>query len=75
MCGAGRNLVGGDLHHRRYRRPGQERFEDLLPMDRACHDRWRALWDTTNLGWRRIDRPLANDLMVGLLRRTRTAHP
>ena len=69
VCGGAWHLDCGDLHHRSYRNLGQERFEDLLPVDRACHDRVHAVWDT-NPAWRRIDRALANDLIIGSLRRT-----
>ena len=69
VCGGAWQLEGGDLHHRSYRNLGHERFEDLLPLDRACHDRVHAVRDT-NPAWRRIDRALANDLIIGALRRT-----
>lgn len=68
MCGGEWSLTGGDLHHRTYRRLGEERFEDLVPLDRACHDLVHAVWDA-NPTWRRMDRGLANDLIIGLLRR------
>lgn len=67
-CGGEWSLASGDLHHRSYRRLGEECFEDLLPLDRDCHDRLHAVWDT-NPAWRRIDRGYANDLIVALLRR------
>lgn len=67
VCGGEWNLIGGDLHHRSYRRLGRECFEDLIPVDRDCHDRVHALWDA-NPSWWRIDRGLANDLIIGLLR-------
>lgn len=69
VCGGAWQLAGGDLHHRSYRNLGREGFEDLLPLDRACHDRVPAVWDT-NPAWRRIDRALANDLIIGSLRST-----
>ena len=71
VCGGGWNLAGGDLHHRSYRRLGAECFEDLVPLDRDCHDRVHELWDTNPM-WRRIDRAFANDLIIGLLRNRST---
>ena len=68
VCGGKWSLTGGDLHHRTYRRLGAERLEDLVPLDRGCHDLVHAIWDA-NPTWRRMDRGLANDLIIGLLRR------
>lgn len=72
LCGSKWSLAGGDLHHRSYRRLGRECFEDLVPVDRTCHDRIHRVWDS-NPAWRRMDRALANDLIIGLLRNARTA--
>jgi hypothetical protein len=69
VCGGRWSLHLGDLHHRSYRRLGQEHFEDLIPLDRRCHDVVHALWDT-NPAWRRLHREQANDLIIGLLRKT-----
>lgn len=74
ICEATWKLTGGDLHHRTYLRLGRECFEDLLPVDRGCHDRIHALWDSSP-AWRRVDRSLANDLIVGLLRRAAATRP
>lgn len=74
VCGGEWSLTGGDLHHRSYHRLGQECFEDLVPLDRGCHDRIHAVWDT-NPAWRRIDRAFANDLIVGLLRQALSGEP
>lgn len=73
VCGRERSLTGGDLHHRSYRRLGQEHFEDLIPVDRNCHDRVHELWDA-NPFWRRIDRGLANDLIIGILHQAASRH-
>ena len=68
VCGGAWTLAGNDLHHRTYRRLGEERFEDLVPVHRGCHDLVHAVWDA-NPTWQRMDRGLANDLIIGLLRR------
>ncbi len=67
VCGAPWSLRAGDLHHRTYRRLGQEHFADLVPVDRHCHDLIHAVLDS-HPGWRRIERSQANDLIIGLLR-------
>ena len=36
ICGSDWSLPGGDLHHRTYRRLGQELFEDLVSCCRLC---------------------------------------
>ena len=69
VCAGEWSLTSGDLHHRTYSRLGHERFEDLVALDRLCHDRVHRIWDA-NPAWRRLDRSLANDLIVGMLRRS-----
>jgi hypothetical protein len=66
-------LGGGDLHHRTYRRLGQERFEDLAPTCRGCHDRIHLVLESNPL-WLRLERGHANDLIIALLRNA-TAKP
>ncbi len=71
ICGAAWTLESGDLHHRSYRRLGHERFPDLYPTCRGCHDRLHAIYEA-NPGWRRLDRAQATDLIIGLLPNAQT---
>jgi hypothetical protein len=59
-----------DLHHTTYDRLGQERFNDLIPMCRACHTRLHELWDTSP-AWRKLVRAQAT---VGILAALRREH-
>lgn len=68
-CEGPRNLSHGDLHHRCYDRLGDERFEDLIPLDSACHDRLHAIWGS-NPAWRRLGSAQATDVIVARLRRS-----
>ncbi len=61
------SLRSGDLHHRSYDRLGAERFSDLVPLDRACHDRLHAILESTP-AWRRLGRAHATDVIVVRLR-------
>jgi hypothetical protein len=66
-CGGPWSLRHGDLHHRSYERLGAERFSDLVPLDRACHDRVHAILESTP-AWRRLGRVHATDVIVARLR-------
>ena len=68
VCGAPWTLRRGHLHHRSYDRIGHERFDDLIPLDRHCHDRLHRILESTP-AWRRMDRAQATDLIVAQLRR------
>jgi hypothetical protein len=68
VCDKPWTLTNGDLHHRSYERMGAERWSDVLPMCRACHDRLHAIYES-NPAWRRLGRARATDLIVGHLRR------
>jgi hypothetical protein len=68
VCGKAWTLSKGDLHHRSYERLGAEQWSDVLPMDRACHDRLHAIYES-NPAWRRLGRARATDLIVTHLRR------
>lgn len=66
-CGGPWSLRHGDLHHRSYDRLGAERFRDLIPLDRICHDRLHAILESTP-AWRRLGRAHATDVIVARLR-------
>lgn len=68
VCDTEWTLASGDLHHRTYRRLGQEHFDDLCPACRACHDRIHLVLDS-NPSWRHLERGQANDLIVAQLRK------
>lgn len=68
VCGSAWSLEAGDLHHRTYRRIGHERFEDLIPCDRTCHDRIHTVLEA-DPAWRLFDRSYADCLIVALLRK------
>ena len=71
VCGTEWSLAGGDLHHRTYRRLGQEAFEDLCPACRHCHDRIHLVLDSNPL-WLHLERGQANDLIIALLSKATT---
>ena len=66
-CGGPWTLRRGDLHHRSYDRLGAERFADLIPLDRVCHERLHAILESTP-AWRRLGRAYATDVIVARLR-------
>jgi 5-methylcytosine-specific restriction endonuclease McrA len=68
ICGCPWTLAHGDLHHRSYRRLGQETTADLVPLCRACHTQVHTLLESSP-PWRRLDRAQATDMIVALLRR------
>ena len=67
VCGRPWTLKSGDLHHRSYAHLGQERFEDLIPLDRGCHEALHQLWDRTP-AWRALGREHATAGLIALLR-------
>ena len=67
ICGRAWTLNGGDLHHRSYAHLGQERFEDLIPLDRDCHEALHQLWDRSP-AWRALGREHATAGLIALLR-------
>ena len=71
-CGGSWSLRHGDLHHRSYARQGAEADCDLIPLDRACHDRLHAILESSP-AWRRLGRAEATDAIVARLRRFATA--
>jgi 5-methylcytosine-specific restriction endonuclease McrA len=66
VCGEPWTLRRGDLHHRSYDRLGHERFDDLVPLCRACHERVHRIFERTP-GWRRLPRAQASDAIVSRL--------
>lgn len=70
-CGGPWSLRDGDLHHRSYDRLGAEADCDLVPLDRACHDRLHRILESSPT-WRRLSREHATDVIVARLRRSAT---
>ena len=68
VCGADWSLRGGDLHHRSYDRLGNERYSDLIPLCRRCHDHLHLVLESVP-AWRRLGRAQATDLIVARLAR------
>jgi hypothetical protein len=66
ICGRPWTLKDGDLHHRSYARLGQERFEDLVPLDRVCHEALHQLWDRSP-AWRALGREHATAGLIAIL--------
>ncbi len=66
-CGGRWTLRNGDLHHRNYDRLGHERFDDLIPLCRACHEQIHRVLESTP-AWRRMRRAQASDVIVARLR-------
>jgi hypothetical protein len=62
-------LHSGDLHHRNYDRLGHERFDDLIPLCRACHEQLHRTLESTP-AWRRMGRAQASDVIIARLRVT-----
>ena len=67
VCGEPWTLRHGDLHHRTYDRLGHERFDDLIPLCRECHERVHRILECTQ-AWRVLVRAQASDLIVKRLR-------
>lgn len=70
-CGGPWSLSHGDLHHRSYERLGAEADCDLVPLDRACHDRLHVILESSH-AWRRLGRAHATDVIVARLRQGAT---
>lgn len=71
VCGGPWSLSHGDLHHRSYARLGAEADGDLIPLDRACHDRLHLILESSP-AWRRLGREHATDVIVARLRQRQT---
>jgi 5-methylcytosine-specific restriction endonuclease McrA len=69
VCGSEWTLRRGDLHHRSYDRIGHERFADLVPLCRGCHDLLHLVLESIP-AWRRLGRARATDLIVAMLARS-----
>ncbi len=63
VCGGCWTLRNGDLHHRNYERLGRERFDDLMPLCRACHEHLHRILESTP-AWRRMGRAQASDVII-----------
>jgi hypothetical protein len=66
VCGL-RWTLRDDLHHRTYDNLGQERYDDLVPMCRGCHERLHSALDRSPT-WRRVEPGRATDLLIARLR-------
>jgi hypothetical protein len=66
VCGKSWTL-DDDLHHASYANLGHERDEDLIPMDRDCHEALHRILDTSR-AWRAMPRSAATTGIVALLR-------
>ena len=66
-CGGPWTLRNGDLHHRNYDRLGHERFDDLIPLCRGCHQQLHPILESTP-AWRRMGRVQASDVIIARLR-------
>jgi 5-methylcytosine-specific restriction endonuclease McrA len=72
VCGDPWTLRHGDLHHRSYDRLGHERFDDLTPICRRCHQAAHLILESQP-AWRRLGRAQATDLIVAHLSRLSAA--
>jgi 5-methylcytosine-specific restriction endonuclease McrA len=68
VCGQTWTLTNGDLHHRSYDRLGAERWFDVIPLCRRCHDILHVIYES-NPAWQRLGRARATDLIVAHLHR------
>jgi hypothetical protein len=66
-CGGRWTLRNGNLHHRSYDRLGRERFDDLTPLCRACHEQLHRILESTP-AWRLMGRAQASDVIIARLR-------
>ena len=66
-CGGRWTLRNGDLHHRNYHRLGYERFDDLIPLCRVCHEQLHRILEYIP-AWRLMGRAQASDVIVARLR-------
>jgi hypothetical protein len=65
-CGRPWTLTNGDLHYRSYERLGWERWGDVVPLCRSCHEKLHALYES-NPAWRRRGRAQATDMIIARL--------
>lgn len=61
-----------DLHHASYANLGHEPDEDLIPIDRDCHEALHQILDTSR-AWRAMPRPAATAGIIAILRPRRAA--
>ncbi len=73
VCGEPWTLHHGHLHHRNYRRLGNENPADLIPLCCDCHARLHAVLELSP-AWRHLDRAQATDMIVAMLRRRAEMH-
>jgi hypothetical protein len=59
-----------DLHHASYDNLGNERDEDLIPMDRDCHEDLHQILANSR-AWRAMPRPAATAGIIATLRTRR----
>jgi hypothetical protein len=59
-----------DLHHASYTNLGHEPDEDLIPMDRDCHEALHQILDTSR-AWRAMPRLAATNGIIAVLRSRR----
>ena len=70
ICGRPWTLESGELHHRSYRRLGDEADEDLIPLCRTpCHEQLHRVLES-HPAWVRSGRAHATDVIVARLRAT-----
>ncbi len=73
-CGGKWTLQHGDLHHRSYEHLGHERFNDLMPLCRNCHDKVHKILESSP-SWRKLNRGQASDLIVARLKKPQECSP
>ncbi len=64
-------ILRDDLHHLNYERLGNERYEDLEPMCRACHEALHRILDGSRQ-WRAMPLPTATASIISRLTNGRT---
>ncbi|HEY2594380.1 MAG TPA: hypothetical protein VGK33_10810 [Chloroflexota bacterium] len=66
VCGTSWELSSGRLHHRRYAKPGRERWEDLVPLCEPDQKAFKNLMQH-NSALRRLPREQATDKAIAYL--------
>jgi hypothetical protein len=56
-----------DLHHASYTNLGHEHDDDLIPVDRGCHEALHRILDTSR-AWRAMPRTAATTGIIALIR-------
>lgn len=66
ICGGPWSVARDDVHHLSYEHLGDERYEELWPLDRQCHDELHAELDRArqwrHIGWRQASFIIATRL-------------